>query len=286
MNPHLGTPHKFTQEIEENGAIEMENPNLTVIRIKNHIRRYLELDKKFYELFIRVMEISENLFNNFKTTFKEVKKDVTDYLLNDEEFFKKKKDENGLKEKQNAIEELIRELSTVVLHVGQNCKNMRELFLCLYMLIFESAPDEVAAMGGSLSSHIVSHSNSLTESSTVASLLSQNKISEQEFEVARRKGSFVSDLYSRGEINKMVRRCLMLCSQPALSSHHFTKQIKIFFLLTAVMFYMEEDIKMRIKICNLISSEIHISILNIKKCSIILKHNPYLNKIKRLLNKF
>ncbi|GAB67117.1 hypothetical protein PCYB_111380 [Plasmodium cynomolgi strain B] len=265
MNPDLGTPLKFTQGIE-NGAIEMGNPNLAVSKIKNHIKRYLELDKKFYELFIRVVEISENLRNNFKATFKEVKKDVTDYLLNDEEFLKKKKDENWLKEKLSAVEQVIRELSTVVLHVGQNCKNLRELFLCLYMFVFESPSDGVP-VEGSLSDHV-------------------NKISEHEFEVARTKGIFVSDFYTSGEINKMVRRCLMLCSQPSVSSHHLTKQIKIFFLLTAVMFYMEKDIKLRIKIYNLISSEIHVNILNIKKCSIILMHNPYLNKTKRLSNMF
>ncbi|KJP87961.1 hypothetical protein AK88_02395 [Plasmodium fragile] len=284
MNPDLGTPLKFTHGIE-NGAIEMGNPNLTVSRIKNHIKRYLELDKKFYELFIRVLEMSENLLNHFKVNFREVKKDVTYYLLNDEEFLKKKKDENGVQEKLNAVEEMIRELSTVVLHVGQNCKQLRELFLYLYMCIFESPSDEVP-MGGSLSAHGVSRTNGMTEPHTVASLLSQNKISEHEFEVARTKGTFVSDFYSSGEIKKMVKRCLILCSQPVVSSHHLTKQIKIFFLLTAVMFYMEKDIKVRIKICNLISSEIHTNILNIKKCSMILMYNPYLNKIKRLSNMF
>ncbi|ANQ09249.1 Uncharacterized protein PCOAH_00032270 [Plasmodium coatneyi] len=284
MNPDLGTPLKFTQGIE-NVTIQMEKPDLAVSKIKNHIKRYLELDKKFYELFVRVVEISENLLNNFKGTFKEVKKDVTNYLLNDEEFLKKKKDENCLKKKLIAMEELIRELSTVVLHVGQNCKELRELFLCLYMLVFESPSDEVP-VGGSLSADMVSRSNGMTEPPTVGSLLSQNKISEHEFEVARTKATFVSDFYSSGEINKMVRRCLMLSSQPTVSSHHLTEQIKNFFLLTAVIFYLEKDIKVRIKICNLISSEMHIKILNIKKCSLILMHNPYLNKIKRLLNMF
>ncbi|KMZ92360.1 hypothetical protein PVMG_03715 [Plasmodium vivax Mauritania I] len=259
MDPYLGTPLKFTEGIK-NGVIEMGNPNMAASEIKKHIMRHLELDKKFYQLFLRVLEISENLRNNLKATFKEVKKDVTDYLLNDEQFLKKKKDENWLKEKLCAVEEVIRELSTVVLHVGQNCKSLRELFLCLYMYVYESP--------------------------SVASLLSQNKISEHEFEVARTKGTFVSDCYTIGEINKMVRRCLMLCSQPTVSSHHLTKQIKSFFLLTAVMFHMEKDIQVRIKICNLISSEIHMNMLNIKKCTMILMHNPYLNKIKRLSNMF
>ncbi|EUD64771.1 hypothetical protein C922_04807 [Plasmodium inui San Antonio 1] len=284
MNPDLGATHKFTKGIE-NGAIEMGNPNLTVSKIKSHIKSYLELDKKFYELFIRVMEISENLCSNIKETLKEVKMDMTESLLNEEQFLKKKKDENCLKEKLRAVEEVIRELSTVMMHIGQNCKNLKELFLCLYMFVFESPSDEVP-VGGSLSAHVVRRSNGMTEPPTVASLLSQNKISEHEFEVARTKGTFVSDAYTSEEINRMVKRCLMLCSQPAVSSYHLTEQIQNFFLLTAVIFYMERDIKVRIKICNLISSEIHINILNIKKCSVILMHNPYLNKIKRLSNRF
>lgn len=300
MDPYLGTPLKFTEGIK-NGVIEMGNPNMAASEIKKHIMRHLELDKKFYQLFLRVLEISENLRNNLKATFKEVKKDVTDYLLNDEQFLKKKKDENWLKEKLCAVEEVIRELSTVVLHVGQNCKSLRELFLCLYMYVYESpsgespsgepppgeSPSGEVPVGGSpLSAHAVSCSSGMTEPPTVASLLSQNKISEHEFEVARTKGTFVSDCYTIGEINKMVRRCLMLCSQPTVSSHHLTKQIKSFFLLTAVMFHMEKDIQVRIKICNLISSEIHMNMLNIKKCTMILMHNPYLNKIKRLSNMF
>ncbi|GAW81591.1 hypothetical protein, conserved [Plasmodium gonderi] len=327
MNLNFDTLDNFIMQETKNSATRMGDLNHLLGKVKHHIRRHFQLNKNFYEWFLSLVENSECLRHNLNTNFKEMKKNIMDYTLNDEEFLKKKKNENCLKQKLSAVEELIRSLSLVVRQVDENCKNLKELFFCLYMSIFEF-PFDGEPEACSLTSHVVhcgkdisdvsdssdssaaldpfsfytrgdvdptvavdvkrreSRNKMMTESTIVSSLLSQNKINGHELEVGLTKNTFVSDFYTNGEINKMIKRCFTLSHEPSLCFHPWTKQVKLFFLLTAVIFYMEKDFKVRVQICNLILSEIHINSVNIKKCTIILNYNPYLNNIKRILNMF
>ncbi|SBS93451.1 conserved Plasmodium protein, unknown function [Plasmodium ovale curtisi] len=300
--------------------------------VKINIKRHIEMNNNFLDLFKKLGEHIENLSIALDSHFVE-KKEGNHCVLDDANFSKKKKEEDYLKEKQNNVENIVKTLTLTLLSFRENKKKLKEIFLFLYVFIFrfsfnasmldkflgkagETAElstvggvggvGSVGSVGGVGSVGSVGsdglgrleHDNGLHpggsrsgERKTYGNcwmpneLMSLNKICEYECVHFFSKDRFISMFYSNKDVNKIIKKCL-LYEYVCRNSINFLRESKFFFLLTGVIYYIENDLKLRMQIFNIILNKIYRNELNLKKYTLTLLHNPYICKIKKISNIF
>ncbi|CRG94025.1 conserved Plasmodium protein, unknown function [Plasmodium gallinaceum] len=248
--------------------------------IKIIIKKHIELNNNFLELF---KKLDENLGNLNYTVFNsKITKSNNCHVLSKDEFLKKKKEEKILKDKLCNVENIIKNITTTFLDSYDNIKKIKELYLFFYMFIFKFSFDKIMFKNYIYGNNDINSNNKLTKiSDNINAFISLNKISEYEFICYISKIKFLTKFYSNKDINKFIKICLY-----NNFNFNFLKEIKVFFFLTTIIYYIENDIKLKIKINNLIINNMYTHIINIKKYILILSYNPYISKMKKISNIF
>ncbi|KAI4837064.1 hypothetical protein MKS88_003532 [Plasmodium brasilianum] len=292
--------YNFVKNILLSSEKEKIDITYAINTVKLHIKRHVEINNNFVELFVKLILNMENLINMLGSHFEGTKKkNVSDYILNLSDFLKKKKEENYLKEKLNSVEKIIKSITLTLLNIDENKKILKELFLFFYLLIFKFSFDKTMfekcllknenstrydSSGSSSRNQIKKELNANNTFTT--DCVSLNKICEYECTHFFAKDTFVSKFYTKKDIQKIIKKYLLYDYYSTISYNNFNffKEIKIFFFLIAVIYYIEKDLKLKREIYSLIQNEIYKNVQSIKKCTLIIQHNPYMCKIKKLSN--
>ncbi|CDO66446.1 conserved Plasmodium protein, unknown function [Plasmodium reichenowi] len=112
------------------------------VLIKSNIKRHIEINNKFVELFKRLNENINCLSELHNILCLEKNKHIDKYenLLSKEYFFeKKKKEESYIKEKYCFTENIIRSMRTILLKCDEILDIYKELYLFFYLFIYKFA---------------------------------------------------------------------------------------------------------------------------------------------------
>ncbi|CRH00691.1 conserved Plasmodium protein, unknown function [Plasmodium relictum] len=248
--------------------------NIMKIKIKKHI----ELNNNFLVLFEKLVEHLLNLNNtvfNFKIT-----KNNNDVLCGDE-FLKKKEKEKFLKDKLRNVENIIKNIAITFVDFHNNSKILKELYLFFYVFIYKFSFDTNMLKSYLYSNNEIKNSSQKKISNDTSAFISLNKICEYEFIHFFSKNEFLTKFYSDKDMNKIIK--IYLYNN---LNFNFLKEIQVFFLLTTILYYIENDLKLKINIYNLAINSAYTHTINIKKYILILSYNSYICTMKKLSNIF
>ncbi|SCN61601.1 conserved Plasmodium protein, unknown function [Plasmodium chabaudi adami] len=281
--------------------------------IKMYLKKYVELCNKFIELFIQLCELIKKLDNNLgEYDLQPFDMEIKNHILNGNNFLKKKEKEKFLKETQINIEKTIGDIKYNLLNTREYIKKVKELYLLIYIYIYNfyfniDILDEYLQKISINSNNNCTHKKSQTyndvanignsktayEHPLIDKFLNLNNICNLEFGEFISKDIFISLFYSDKDIAKISKKCLHW--KDSEKGHSVIdnigndnsivirlNEICFYFFMTVIIYYIENDLKLRIKMFISLINKIHKNKLNLKKYNLILKHNPYLSKIKKL----
>ncbi|CDU19126.1 conserved Plasmodium protein, unknown function [Plasmodium yoelii] len=288
--------------------------------IKMYLKKYVELCNKFIELFIQLYELIKKLDQNFEEyDLQPFVMEMENHILNNNNFLKKKEKEKFLKETQINIEKIIGDIKCNILNTCEYIKKIKELYLLIYIYIYIfdfniNMLDEYLQKNNIKNeSNIININNNCThkksqtyndvanigskkepfENLLIERFINLNNICNFEFAEFISKDIFISLFYSNKDIAKITKKCLHwqnierdhnIIDSFSHDQNSITRlnEICFFFFMTVIIYYIENDLKLRIKVFISLINNIHKNKLNFKKYNLILKHNPYLSKIKKL----
>ncbi|VWU50885.1 hypothetical protein HEP_00284100 [Hepatocystis sp. ex Piliocolobus tephrosceles] len=277
--------------------------------LKFTINKYIKLNDNFIQIFIMLDEYVNNLDKIIVNSqlVKSPKKNITGDVLNEQDFLKKKEKENNLMEIPKNVEKVIKKLTLILMNFHESYQKMKELFLLIYILLFIFSMDILMFLHyiknfneSDKYNNIIQNYNNKINSMTLKkkkfsneycfsitdNLLSLNKIFQKEILYFYSKNTFVSMFYTNKDINKIIKRCF-LCKYIRASSGNnannninFLKELIFFFILTSFLYYIENDLKVKTEIFNIILKIYKKK--KIKNYTLILLYNPYMCKINKL----
>ncbi|CAD2109028.1 conserved Plasmodium protein, unknown function [Plasmodium vinckei] len=281
--------------------------------IKIYLKKYVELCNKFIELFTQLCELIKKLDKNLgEYDLQPFYMEMENHTLNGHNFLKKKEKEKFLKETQINIEKIIGDIKYNILNTREYIKKIKELYLLIYIYIYNfyfniSILDEYLQKNNINSNNNCTHKKSQTYNDVanignsktaykhplIEKFINLNNICNFEFAEFISKDIFISLFYSDKDIAKISKKCLYWKdiekdhSVIANIGHDNSIVIRLneicfFFFMTVIIYYIENDLKLRIKMFISLINKLHKNKLNLKKYNLILKHNPYLSKIKKL----
>ncbi|CXI69399.1 conserved Plasmodium protein, unknown function [Plasmodium berghei] len=288
--------------------------------IKMHLKKYVDLCNKFIELFIQLCELIKKLDKNFEEyDLQSFVMEMENRTLNGNNFLKKKEKDKFLKETQINIEKIIGDIKCNLLNTREYIKKIKELYLLIYIYIYNfyfniNMLDEYLQKNNIKNeSNIINSNNDCTrqksqtyndvvniknkkesfENLLIENFINLNNICIFEFAEFISKDIFISLFYSYKDIAKISKKCLNWKNSEryhnVIDNINHDKisvtrlnEICFFFFMTVIIYYIENDLKLRIKMFTLLINNLHKNKLNLKKYNLILKHNPYLSKIKKL----
>ncbi|CAD2096184.1 conserved Plasmodium protein, unknown function [Plasmodium vinckei brucechwatti] len=281
--------------------------------IKIYLKKYVELCNKFIELFTQLCELIKELDKNLgEYDLQPFYMEMENHTLNGNNFVKKKEKEKFLKETQINIEKIIGNIKCNILNTREYIKKIKELYLLIYIYIYNfyfniNILDKYLQKNNINSNNNCTHKKSQTyndvaniensktayEHPLIEKFINLNNICDFEFTEFISKDIFISLFYSDKDIAKISKKCFHWkdCEKDhsviANIGHDNSIVIRLdeicfFFFMTVIIYYIENDLKLRIKMFISLINKLYKNKLNLKKYNLILKHNPYLSKIKKL----